>query len=114
MLGPTVFGRIPNFTANIFPKTSLTIFGVIANIGLICFMFLVGLELDLAMLRQHARSALIISFSSMLVPFICGVLVATGLFYTIMDESVPMFTFLFFIGVAMSITAVHLSYISRI
>jgi hypothetical protein len=54
LLGPTAFGRIPGFTAAIFPESSLTVLNTFANIGLIFFLFLVGLELDLQSLRKYA------------------------------------------------------------
>jgi hypothetical protein len=54
LLGPTAFGRIPGFTATIFPESSRTVLDTFANIGLIFFLFLVGLELDLQSLRKYA------------------------------------------------------------
>jgi hypothetical protein len=52
LLGPTAFGLIPAFTQNIFPQSSLGILETLANVGLIFFLFLVGLELDIHKLRK--------------------------------------------------------------
>jgi hypothetical protein len=54
LLGPSAFGRIPGFTATIFPESSRMVLNTFANIGLIFFLFLVGLELDLQSLRKYA------------------------------------------------------------
>jgi Kef-type K+ transport system membrane component KefB len=52
-LGPTAFGNIPGFTKNIFPDSSLTVLETIAEVGLIFFLFLVGLELDIKKIRKY-------------------------------------------------------------
>lgn len=52
LLGPTAFGNIPGFTAKIFPTSSLVVLDTFANLGLIFFLFLVGLELDLRSLSK--------------------------------------------------------------
>jgi Kef-type K+ transport system membrane component KefB len=53
LLGPTAFGNIPGFTKNIFPDSSLTVLETIAEVGLIFFLFLVGLELDIKKIRKY-------------------------------------------------------------
>jgi Kef-type K+ transport system membrane component KefB len=52
LLGPTAFGYIPGFSTKIFPDSSLTVLETLANMGLIFFLFLVGLELDLRSLSK--------------------------------------------------------------
>jgi predicted Kef-type K+ transport protein len=71
LLGPTAFGRIPGFTATIFPESSRTVLNTFANIGLIFFLFLVGLELDLQSLRKYAvfSTPFILGFSSSIKSF---------------------------------------------
>ena len=73
ILGPSVLGRIPNFTTKIFPQSystvsthlrSLDTFIVVADVGLIFFMFLIGLELDLTLVRQSWKHSIPISRSS--------------------------------------------------
>jgi hypothetical protein len=55
ILGPTVMGRIPGFTNAIFPTQSISYLNLIATIGLILFLFLVGLEVDLGVMRSWDR-----------------------------------------------------------
>jgi hypothetical protein len=57
-VGPTVFGRIPGFTEHIFPTQSLPYLSLVANIGLCLFLFLVGLEINTAIIRRNARPSL--------------------------------------------------------
>ena len=63
-------GRIHGYTEHLFPKSSLVVFSVFANIGLILFMFMVGLEIDTKLMRKNVGSALIISVSAMVTPFL--------------------------------------------
>lgn len=76
ILGPSIMGRLPGFTDTVFPDSSLEVFGVVANLGLILFMFIIGLEVDPGLLSANIRSSLIISFSAMLAPFFLGLVVS--------------------------------------
>jgi len=116
LLGPSAFGYIPNFTATVFPPASLPLLAIVANLGLIFFLFLVGMELDPSVLRQHAKKAVFTSIGGIVVPFGLGAAVSWLLYNTYMLEPqvtptgvvkpAPSFgAFLAFVGVAMSITA---------
>ena len=108
LLGPSVFGRVPGFTNAIFPAASMPTLTTAANIGLILFLFLVGLEVDLRLLVSNWRIALSVGAAGMALPFGLGLAIAYGLYHQFRDDSglVPISfgTYMLFIGVAMAIT----------
>src|SRR5262249_45763073 len=79
--------------------------GVIAQLGVIFYMFLVGLELNPRILHQHAQSTIAISHASIVFPFILGSALALVLYPRLSTSDVPFSSFALFVGVAMSITA---------
>jgi Kef-type K+ transport system membrane component KefB len=79
--------------------------GLIAQIGVILYMFLVGLELNLGRLRSNAHVTLIVSHASMAVPLLLGAGLALWLFPRYAHGGVPFTSFALFVGVALSITA---------
>lgn len=107
LLGPTALGRIPNFTATIFPAAAMPNFNLVANLGLILFLFIVGLEVDLRIVRKNARVAISVGTASLVVPFAFGCLIAWVLFreYSSTLTKANFGVFLLFIGTAFSITA---------
>jgi Kef-type K+ transport system membrane component KefB len=105
ILGPTLLGLIPGYLHHLFSGDSLKIVKIFANIGLIFFMFLIGIELDPGLLKRNAKHASIIAFSSMALPFGIGALVSILLYDMYADHATKFSTFLLFVGVAMSITA---------
>ncbi|RUS17961.1 Sodium/hydrogen exchanger family-domain-containing protein [Endogone sp. FLAS-F59071] len=105
ILGPSVLGRIPNFQATLFPSQSLPFINLMANLGLVLFLFLIGLEIDLNMVRQGTRRILSIAVCGMALPFALGVAVSYGLYNLESNKSVPFGSFVLFLGVAMAITA---------
>jgi len=105
LLGPSVLGAIsPNLQAMIFPSDILTAFGVAANLGLIFYMFLVGLEVDRGQLKGKVAQAAAISNASVAVPMLMGIAVALPL-YELVGPQKKFVAFALFMGVAMSITA---------
>ncbi|AYZ14941.1 cation:proton antiporter [Chryseobacterium arthrosphaerae] len=106
VLGPSLVGMyFPEFSAFLFPKESLGNLQFLSQIGLILFMYIVGMELDLSVLRKKAHDAVVISHASIIIPFALGI----GLSYFIYQEFAPsgiQFTsFALFIAISMSITA---------
>lgn len=106
LLGPTVFGRIPGFTNHIFPNASIPYFNLVANLGLVLFLFLVGLEIDTRIVRQCGVAATSISLAGLLIPFGLGSAISVGIYNDFIDSSkVSLGHFILFTGVAMAITA---------
>ncbi|KAI9830221.1 MAG: K(+)/H(+) antiporter [Phylliscum demangeonii] len=109
LLGPSVMGRIPGFTAAIFPAASMPSLNLVANLGLVLFLFLVGLEADLRLLLSNWRVALGVGAAGMIIPFGLGCAIAYGLYHEFAGEPgtvhVGFGVFMLFIGVAMAITA---------
>lgn len=106
VLGPSLIGMyFPEFSEVLFPIKSLGNIQFLSQIGLILFMFVVGMELDLKVLRNKADDAVIISHASIVMPFALGM----GLAYFIYQEFAPVgvqfLSFGLFLGIAMSITA---------
>jgi Kef-type K+ transport system membrane component KefB len=106
ILGPSLAGiYLPGFTAFLFPAQSLGNLQFLSQIGLILFMFVVGMELDLKVLKNKAHEAVVISHASIIIPFALGI----GLAYFIYDRFAPagiqFASFGLFTGIAMSITA---------
>ncbi|KAL6303874.1 Sodium/hydrogen exchanger family-domain-containing protein [Sparassis latifolia] len=105
LLGPTAFGRIPGFTQHIFPSQSLPYLSLVANIGLCMFLFLVGLEIDGAIVKRNARMSAVVALAGMILPFGLGAALSVPLYHTFIDQSVKFTNFMLFTGVAYSITA---------
>lgn len=106
LLGPSLFGMIaPDVAAAIFPPETIPFLGVLSQIGLIFFMFLIGLELDPKYLNKGLNVAVLISHVSILVPFSLGTLAALLLYPLVSYDGVSFTAFALFLGAAMSITA---------
>jgi Kef-type K+ transport system membrane component KefB/nucleotide-binding universal stress UspA family protein len=104
-LGPSLLGAIsPNLQATLFPTDVLPAIGYAANLGLIFYMFLVGLEIDQDQLKGRVRPAAMISNASVAIPMLLGIAVALPL-YKLVGPNKKFVAFAIFMGVAMSITA---------
>jgi Kef-type K+ transport system membrane component KefB len=104
-LGPSLFGAIsPNLQATFFPTDVLPALGVLANLGLIFYMFLVGLEVDRGSLKGRVAQATAISNASVAVPLLVGISIAPPL-YRLVGPDKKFVAFALFMGVSMSITA---------
>jgi len=109
LLGPSALGRTHYFIASCFPNTknnkSLSYLQLVAQIGLILYLFIVGMELDPKLIITHARKAGAIALIGMAVPFGLGVAISRTLYQNLaIDDSVSFTAFFVFIGTAMSIT----------
>jgi len=105
-LGPSVVGMyFPEFSHVLFPTESLGNLQFLSQIGLILFMFVIGMELDLKVLKNKANDAVIISHASIVIPFALGMLLAYYVYYKFAPEGIEFLSFSLFLGIAMSITA---------
>jgi Kef-type K+ transport system membrane component KefB len=106
LLGPSLLGQIaPSFSAYILPHSVAPLLNVISQMGVILYMFLVGLELDLSMLRTRAHSTVAISHASIVVPFLLGAGLALVLYPRLSTSDVSFTAFSLFLGASMSVTA---------
>lgn len=106
LLGPSLFGWLaPGLHETLFTAASLGYLSALSYIGLLLFMFLVGLELDLTHLRELGRAAIVTSQVSIILPFVFGSLFALYLYPRLSDPSVNVVGFVLFMGAAMSVTA---------
>lgn len=106
MLGPSLFGLIaPSAAAALFPAETIPFLNVLSQVGLIFFMFLIGLELNPKYLSGQLEIAILTSHVSILVPFSLGTLLAVLLYPLVSNASVSFTAFSLFLGAAMSITA---------
>jgi Kef-type K+ transport system membrane component KefB/nucleotide-binding universal stress UspA family protein len=106
MLGPSLLGLIaPAFSASLFPPETIPYLDILAQIGLIFFMFLIGLELNPKYLKGQLDMAILISHVSILVPFALGSILALLLYPLVSSDRVSFTAFSLFLGAAMSITA---------
>jgi Kef-type K+ transport system membrane component KefB len=105
-LGPSVLGALwPHGSQLLFPTASLPVLKLLSQVGLVLFMFLVGLELDPKMLRGRASSSFFISHASIVLPFALGVGAAWVLRQDYAAPNASSLAFVLFFGAAMSITA---------
>jgi Kef-type K+ transport system membrane component KefB len=106
VLGPSVLGAIsPRAYALLLPSDAAGYLGLLAKVGVVLFMFLVGLELNPSAIRKASRATLAISHASILVPFLLGSLLALGLYTAYGTADVGFTTFSLFLGISLSVTA---------
>jgi Kef-type K+ transport system membrane component KefB len=105
-LGPSLFGAaLPSLYQLVFAPTSLSLLRAFAEVGVVLFMFSVGLDFDLVTMRQKKLAAVVVSHASIALPFLLGIAIAVPLFDSFAPVGTPFLTFALFIGIAMSITA---------
>jgi Kef-type K+ transport system membrane component KefB len=106
LLGPSLLGMVaPQTQGFLFPAASMGSLQLLSQVGVILFMFVVGIELDVDMLRNKADAAVLVSHASIIVPFFLGTGSALLIYRTLAPAGIPFSAFALFIGVAMSITA---------
>ena len=108
ILGPSLLGWLaPGIQGRLFPAATLPYLGFLSQLGVVCFLFLVGLELNPKLLRDRGRAAVIISTMSIVAPFLLGAALALYLFPRLFQQG-PLMSFravALFMGAAMSVTA---------
>ena len=106
LLGPSLLGWLaPGISAALFPPASLTYLNALSQVGLVVFMFVVGLALDPTELRGYGHAAVLTSHVSIAAPFCLGGMTALYLYPRLSDDGVTFTGFALFMGSAMSITA---------
>jgi Kef-type K+ transport system membrane component KefB/nucleotide-binding universal stress UspA family protein len=106
MLGPSLLGLVaPDLGTALFPAEAVPFLNVLSEVGLIFFMFLIGLELNPKYLKNNLDVAILTSHVSILVPFSLGSVLALLLYPIVSNNSVSFTAFALFLGAAMSITA---------
>ncbi|MBX7097307.1 MAG: cation:proton antiporter [Myxococcaceae bacterium] len=106
LLGPTVLGALaPSIEAALFPPSSLNALGLVAQLGLMLFMFVVGLDVDLKALGGLGKSAAITSAAGIAVPFALGMAIAPALAASLAPPGQALLGFSLFLGIAMAVTA---------
>lgn len=106
VLGPSVLGFFfPDAFHFLFPASSLTNLELLSQVGLILFMFVIGMELDFSVLKNKINETLVISHAGILVPFFLGILSSYWIYEEYASSHTPFLPFALFIGISMSITA---------
>jgi Kef-type K+ transport system membrane component KefB len=106
ILGPSVLGLFaPGVSSFLFPAGSLNTLQFFSQLGLILFMFIIGMDVDLKVLRNRAPEAFLVSHASIIIPFTLGVVLAYYIFTRFAPTGVTFLSFALFTGILMSITA---------
>ena len=106
LLGPSLLGWIaPGVAAALFPPSSLASLNALSQVGLLVFMFVVGLELNPRLLRDRGYTALLISHTSITIPAFLGILLAFYLYPRLSNDNVRFTHFALFLAISMSVTA---------
>jgi Kef-type K+ transport system membrane component KefB len=106
LLGPSLLGWVaPDVFGFVFPPASLPNLQLLSQVGLVLFMFVIGMELDIALLKNRGSEALLVSHVSIVFPFALGVGFAFASYASLAPAGVPFIAYALFMGIAMSITA---------
>ncbi|MDO4770984.1 cation:proton antiporter, partial [Porphyromonas sp.] len=106
ILGPSVLGFFfPNAFATLFPTESLHNISLLSQFGLILFMFVIGMELEISEIKKKLRKTLIISHAGIVIPFVLGAILSIFLFEDYGGTHGELLPFALFIGISMSVTA---------
>ena len=105
ILGPSIMGRIPKFSNTVFPSASLPLLNLTATIGLVLFLFLVALELDVKIIKRNAKASLVISAAGLVLPLGLGAALGVPIYHQFINPDVNFGYFVLFTAVAIGITA---------
>ena len=107
LLGPSLLGwTLPKISAVIFPPSSMGYLGTFSQLGIVMYMFLVGVDFNPKELKTSGHAALLTSHVSIIAPFVLGALLALMLYPRLSDDSVSFLAFVLFMGAAMSVTSI--------
>lgn len=105
-LGPSLLGYFfPEAFLWLFPTESLTNLGLLSQVGLVLFMFVIGMELDFGVLKNKINETLVISHAGILVPFFLGIVASYWIYEEYAATQTSFLPFALFMGISMSITA---------
>jgi len=105
-LGPSLLGwLLPDVSAFLFAKEQVASLQLLSQIGLILFMFIIGMELNPSAIRERIHSAVVISHASILFPFLLGMGLSLYLYRDHAPDNIAFLSFALFMGISMSITA---------
>lgn len=105
-MGPSLLGTLaPGFSKFVFPTSSMANLSTLSQVGIILFMFGVGLELNVKQVRDNARSAILVSHMSIVIPFSLGAMASLWLYDAYKGPNTNFLAFALFMGISMSITA---------
>ncbi|MFA6057174.1 MAG: cation:proton antiporter [Taibaiella sp.] len=106
LLGASFLGHyLPEVSQFIFPPKSIGTLNLLSQIGLVLFMFIVGLELDMGMLKGKTNTAVVISHASIVAPFTLGIGLAYYTYNSYAPAGIQFLSYALFVGISMSITA---------
>jgi Kef-type K+ transport system membrane component KefB len=106
ILGPSVLGHLlPEVSGFLFAPESLNNINILSQIGLIFFMFVIGMELDISAVKKNFNETVLISHTGTIFPFLCGVVAAYFTYPYYAAQTAPFISYALFIGISMSITA---------
>lgn len=106
ILGPSLMGWVwPEGFQFLFPSESLHNIKLLSQFGLIFFMFVIGMELDLEEIKKQLRKSFVIAHSGIVVPFILGVIISIIFYEEYAGEQSSLLTFALFVGISLSVTA---------
>ncbi|MFD4258713.1 cation:proton antiporter [Streptomyces sp. NPDC058534] len=106
LLGPSLLGWLaPTVQHHLLPPSVLPVTSALGNLGLMAFLFLIGLELDLRSLRTTRGAVAAVSLTGLLLPMALGAALAAALYPHFAPDGVGRLPFTLFVAVALSITA---------
>jgi Kef-type K+ transport system membrane component KefB len=106
LLGPSLLGRVaPDLAAFVLPAQVAPFLGILSQVGVVLYMFLVGVELDFSLVKNRTHATVVISHASIVLPFLLGSTLALVLYQRLSSSDVPFTVFALFCGVSMSVTA---------
>ncbi|XP_047161634.1 cation/H(+) antiporter 15-like [Vigna umbellata] len=103
LLGPSVLGRNKNFANIVFPMKSVMLVETMANMGLIYFVFLIGLEMDVSIIKRAGKKTVLISLAGMVIPFMVAMCLSSLIANT--DENINQASCILYLGIVLSVTA---------